>query len=224
MVLIFSDLLLQTGCSPSNSFVISDDASLKKLNGIEKERPVRVTTLDSIYIGQNIYLTRDSTTLENITIRLEIVSLSDIKEIQYDSGSTPKRTIKLKDNQVFKANEIHISQKDSILRFNKILTALFNFPTKDITRIQVIDSDAMMGGIAAGTMGGTLLGMALGYVVGSNAKTVTNSGQHSDESTEAADIVLMTCGGGIMGVGFGVALGHVFGKWDDIYIAYQFEK
>ena len=108
-LLIGSGFLMLTGCNPSTSFVLSDDASLKKLNELEYGRPVRVTTLDSIYVGQNIKITPDSTTLENITIKPNVVSLSIIKEIQYDSGSTEVGTIKMKDNQVFKANEIHIS-------------------------------------------------------------------------------------------------------------------
>ena len=224
LFLFISSFLMLTGCNPSSSFVLSDNASLKKLNELEKERPVLVTTLDSIYVGENIKITRDSTTLQNFTFKPKVVSYSSMKKIQYDSGSTKEGTIELKDNQVFKANEIYISNKDSIIRFNKIITALFVFPTKDITRIQKVDKDdTFFARVAIGTIGGMALGTTLGFVVSRNSKEVSNSGEHSDDLGPVM-ILLGTCTGGLTGLGIGLGLAESFGQKDDIYITYQFEN
>jgi hypothetical protein len=88
LLLISSGLLMLTGCNLSTGFVLSDDVSLKKLNELENERALMITTLDSIYIGQNIKITRDSTTLENISIKpnsvsyLFVIPTKDITRIQ----------------------------------------------------------------------------------------------------------------------------------------------
>jgi len=168
LLLFGLSLPMLMGCHPNSYFVISDDASIIKLNEIEKGRHLKVTTCDRIYVGENIKITRDSTTLED--------------------------------------------------------KVLFNFPTKDITRIQVVDSDAMITGIAAGTMGGAFLGLIVGYAVGSNATTVSNSGRHHDDGTQSALLLGGSCGGGLLGMGFGVVLGEVWGKKDDIHITYSIDN
>jgi len=224
LLLFSSGFLFLTRCNPNSSFVLSNDASLKKLNELEKERPVLVTTFDRIYVGENIKITRDSTTLQNFTIIPNVVSYSSIKEIQYDSGSTTEGTIEMKDDHLYKAKKIYLSNKDSSIRFNEIITSLFVFPTRDITRIQRIDKDdAFSTRVALGTMGGIILGTTMGYVVARNSKEYSNSGEHTSDFAPLI-ILLGTCSGGILGAGFGLLLAENFGQRENISIIYRFEN
>jgi hypothetical protein len=59
LLLLGFSLPMMIGCHPGNNYVLSDDASINKLNEIEKGRPLRVTTYDSIYVGENINITNN---------------------------------------------------------------------------------------------------------------------------------------------------------------------
>jgi hypothetical protein len=76
LLLISSGFLLLTGCYPGSSIVLSNDASLKELNELVKERSVLVTTTDSVYTGDNIIINRDSTVIENYSTIQNLIPLS----------------------------------------------------------------------------------------------------------------------------------------------------
>jgi uncharacterized lipoprotein YajG len=88
-LLISFGFLILTGCNPHTSIVLSNDAALKKLNDMVKDRNIRVTTTDSIYTGNNIIINRDSTILENISSKPKVIPYSSMKIINYTTDSPP---------------------------------------------------------------------------------------------------------------------------------------
>ena len=210
ILIICSGYLLLPGCSPG-SIVLKDDASLKDLNEMVKERRVRVTTLDSVYEGENILITRDSTTLKYLTTKPKVVTFSNIKEFHFDSGSNTEGTIELKDNQIFKVRNINISNFDSIVRFDAMIPGPFIFPTKDITKIQRWGHlNSVLNGMRIGFLGGAVAGTLLGFVIGLSSTEVTNSGRHPSGDQEIY-VILGSCVGGFTGVLFGAAIGASLG-------------
>jgi hypothetical protein len=211
------------GCSPG-SIVLKDVASLKELNEMVKGSRVRVTTLDSIYEGENILITRDSTTLEILTANLKVVSFSNIKEIHFNAGSNMGEAIQLKDNQIFKARNIITSNMDSTVRFDAMIPEPFVFPTKDITKIQRWGHiNSMFSGMRYGMISGALLGVAVGAVIGAGSGGSSNSGSHQGEEIGSAITAFTICGGSL-GLVVGTGLGATIGQWEDIDIAYRFKE
>lgn len=223
LLFICSVYLLLPGCS-TGSIVLKDDASMKELNEMVEESRVRVTTLDSVYEGENILITRDSTTLEILTAKPKVVSFSNIKEIHFNAGSNIEETIQLKDNQIFKARNIITSNMDSTVRFDAMIPEPFIFPTKSITKIQRWGHvNSMFSGMRYGMISGALLGVAVGAVLGSGSTGSSNSGSHQGEEIASAISVCIICGGSL-GLVVGTGFGATVGQWEDIDIAYRFEN
>ena len=106
LLLISFGFLMITGCNPHSSIMLSNDASLKKLNDMVKERSVRVTTTDSIYTGNNIIIKRDSTIVENIYTKPKVIPFSSMRSINYTTNIQPlDGFIELKNNQVIQAEK-----------------------------------------------------------------------------------------------------------------------
>ena len=189
-----------------------------------KESRVRVTTLDSVYEGENILITHDSTTLEILTATPKVVSFSNIKEIHFNAGSNIEETIQLKDNQIFKARNIITSNMDSTVRFDAMIPEPFIFPTKAITKIQRWGHvNSMFSGMKYGMISGALLGVAVGTVISAGTGGSSNSGTHHWEDL-GSFISGGTLVGGSLGLVVGAGIGAAVGKWEDIDITYRFEE
>jgi len=81
---------LLTGCNPHNiSIVLTNEASLNKLNEIAKGRTIQVTTPDSVYSGNNIVVSRDSTLVQNIYNKPKVIPFSSMKSINYTTDRQP---------------------------------------------------------------------------------------------------------------------------------------
>jgi len=222
LLLICSGCLFFPGCSPG-SVVLKNDDSIRKLNEMVRGSRVRVTTLDSIYEGENILVTRDSTTLEILTPNPKVVNFSEVKNFHQGNGPGFEQTIQLKDNQIFKVRNVIISKLDSIIRFDAIIPAPFVFHTKDITKIQRWGHvTSISSGMVYGFMSGVLLGAAVGTVISAGTGGSSNSGTHHWE-----DLRIFLSGGmmigGSLGLVVGAGIGGAVGQWDDIDITYSFE-
>jgi hypothetical protein len=203
--------------------VLKNDDSIRILNEMVKESRVRVTALNSVYEGENIIITCDSTTLEILTANPKVVAFSNIKEFHFKPGSNTEETIQLKDNQIFNVRNIIISNQDSIIRFDAMIPAPFVFHTKDITKIQRWGHvTSISSGMVYGFMSGVLLGAAVGTVISAGTGGSSNSGTHHWEDLESFLSGGMMIGGSL-GLVVGAGIGGAVGQWDDIDITYSFE-
>jgi len=130
---------LLSGCSPHNiSIVLTNEASINKLNEIAKGRTIQVTTPDSVYSGNNIVVTRDSTLVQNILNKPKVIPFSSMKSINYTTNRQPlDGIIELKNGGEIQAQNIYISAYDTVIRFDEVITTSSAFPTRKLLKIQM---------------------------------------------------------------------------------------
>jgi hypothetical protein len=221
LFLCFGYLLLP-GCSPGG-VVLKNDDSIRKLNEMVHGSRVRVTTSESTYEGENLLVTRDSTTLEILTLNPKVVPFADVKDYKKGNGPEFKQTIQLKDDYIFNVRNVVISNLDSIVRFDAIIPAPIAFRTNDITKIQRWGHvTSISAGMAYGFLSGVLLGAVVGTVISAGTGGSSNSGTHhwEDLGTFLPGGIML---GGSLGLVVGAGIGGAVGQWDDIEITYSFE-
>jgi hypothetical protein len=211
LLLITSGFLLLTGCCPGSSIVLSNDASLKELNELVKERSVRVTT-DSVYTDDNIIITRDTTVVENYSTIQNLIPLSGIKSITYTSNNKPPDGyIILKNDQSIKAQNIYTLMNDSV-KYDQDITTSVIFPTKELVKIQKRNHFAStLNGAGYGLMSG----IAVGALIGSIGFAAVG---------DPLFLVVTLGAVGISGTILGTVIGAGIGQWEDINITYRFEN
>jgi|ERR1035438_2582810 hypothetical protein len=221
LLLLVSGLLLLTGCSPQSSIVLSNDAALKHLNEMVSNVPVRVTTRDSTYTGDNIIITRDSTILENISTKPKVIPYLSMKVINYTTQSPPLNGfIILKNNEQIEAQNINIANNDTVIRFDEVITTSRILPTKSLIKIQKKNHLAgTISGLGIGTMGGIVLGAILGTFVGHVDDVGDGRPDGTGQGFSRLDIFgFSTCIGGFFGSIMGATIGSGLGQWEDIDI------
>ena len=229
LFLISFIFILITGCSPHNiNFVVSDNASLQKLNELVQDRTVMVTTKDSIYSGENIIIKSDSTIVENFGFKPRVIPYFSMREIRYSNGLGTAGIVELKDKQIFKAQDIYIVNIDTI-KFNEVITISEIFPTNDLIKIQRRDHlhSALKGlgyGVSIGAVTGAILGTFVGNSGGSPPPEMQNEpvGSNFEGTPRPIIIVFSTIVGGLSGSIIGSVTGAILGQWQDINI--QFDK
>jgi hypothetical protein len=231
-LLISTGFLLLTGCNPHTSIVLSNDAALKKLNDIVKDRNIRVTTLDSIYTGNNIIINRDSTILETISSKPKVIPYSSMKIINYTTDNPPLNgSIVLKNNEQIEAQNIFISNNDTVIRFYEVSATSVVFPTKSLKKIQTRDHLAStFKGFGYGLLSGVATGAILGTFVGTAENTNSGSSvpykQGSSDEHQPRSVIWVesTFICGFLGTIAGTLTGAILGQWDDIDITYRFDN
>ena len=222
---------LLTGCNPHNiSIVLTNDASLKKLNEIVKERIIRVTTKDSIYTGDNIVVNRDSTLVQNIFNKPRVIPYASMKSINYTTDRQPlDGIIELKNGNEIKAQNICISADDSVIRFDEVLTTSAVFPTKELLKIQRRDHlHSTLKGLGYGILGGAAVGAILGTFVGNTGGNeppgLVAQGSNYEGTPRPVIFIFSTIVCGICGAIIGTVTGAILGQWQDIDITYGYEE
>jgi hypothetical protein len=224
--LISLSFIILTGCSPHNiNFVVSDDASLQKLNEMVQDRDVRVTTTDSIYTGNNIIINSDSTIVENISLKAKVIPYSDMKSIHYTPTSQSiNGIIELKNNQQIAARNIYILNIDTVIRFNEATTTSVIFTTNELIKVQRRDHlHSTINGFGLGIAGGIGVGAILGTFVGGVSPEAPPGQQQSayGTSTRGDNILEGLMAGCILGPIFGATAGAILGQWQDINIHFD---
>jgi hypothetical protein len=220
--------ILFTGCSPHNiNFVLSDDASIQKLNEMVNERSIRVTTKGNYYSGENIIIDRDSTTVESFTRSPMIIPYYTMKEIRYTNGLGTEGSIELKDKQIFKAERIYLSSIDTVIKFDEVITNTVVFPTNELLKIQRRDHiHSTMKGLGYGLAGGAGIGAILGTFVGNTGGNeppgLIASGSNFQGTPRPVIFIASTIFCGIGGAIVGSITGAIMGQWQDINITYNF--
>ena len=74
-----------------------------------------------------------------------------------------------------------------------------------------------------GSLGGTVAGALVGFVIGLNTTEETNSGRHST-GEEGIYALFGSCIGGCTGVLLGAAIGATLGEWENIHFIYRLEN
>jgi hypothetical protein len=210
--------LLQTGCSP-NSYLLSDAGSFNKLNDMVKGKHVCVTTIDSVYEGDNLTILPDSTALEYSTNTYRKIPYQSMKTIDYSTGTFTEGTIELKNNQTLKAQNILIVNNDTLIRFNEIDNFTKSFPTQDLKRIQIKDQlGSTVKGLAYGLSGGLVTGMILGVVLSPLVK------QHFHSLTNGEIIAIGSGTGTVFGSIGGAIVGLIINDYEYINIIFKPER
>jgi len=226
LLLICSGFIMVTGCNPHSSIVLSNDASLKKLNDMVKERSVRVTTTDSIYTGENITIKRDSTVIENYSKSPRVIPYSSMKNISYVYGKEfLDGYIILNNNQSIKAQNIVIANKDTMIRFDEIITTSVIFPSKDLIKIQRKEHTvSTFNGLGYGCLSGAVAGAIVGvFLIGHVGDVPDNSNMPNGSGQATSPVFTATLMGAFFGTIGGTLTGAILGQWEDIDITYQYE-
>jgi len=222
--------ILITGCSPHNiNFVVSDNASLQKLNELVQDRTVQVITKDSIYSGNNIIINSDSTVVENISTEPKVIPYSNMKSIHYTTTNLPLNgIIELKNNEQIAAQNIYIANIDTVIKFDEVNTTSVIFPTSEIIKIQRRDHiHSTLKGLGMGLLYGAATGAILGTFVGdSDGPAPPNAppqwGTQNERLPRVVIFMTSTIACGILGSIVGSVTGAILGQWQDINI--QFDK
>jgi len=121
-----------------------------------KDRTVRVTTKDSLYSGNNIIINSDSTVVENISTEPKVIPYSSMKSIHYTTTRQPLNgIIGLKNNQQIVAQNIFISNIDTVIKFDEVIINSVIFPTNELLKIQRRDHiHSTLKGLGYGIAGG----------------------------------------------------------------------
>jgi hypothetical protein len=227
LFLIGLAFVLLTGCNPhSINIVLSNDASLQRLNDLVQDRTVRVTTKDSIYNGNNILVNNDSTVVENISTEPKVIPYSSMKSIKYSKDSHMlDGIIELKNDEQINARNIYIANLDTVIKFDEVITTSVIFPTSELLKIQRRDHlHSTIKGFGYGILGGIGLGAILGTFVGSDSPQAPPGEQQAAYGTLTRGDIIGECivAGCIFGPIIGAATGAILGQWQDINI--QFDK
>lgn len=206
-----------TGCNPHNiNIVLSDEASMQRLNELVQDRVVQVTTKDSIYNGNNILVKNDSTVVENISIEPKVIPYSSMKSVRYSKNSNMLNgIIELKNDKQINAKNIYITNIDTVIKFDEVITTSAIFPTSELIKIKRRDHlHSTIKGFGFGILGGAATGAILGTFVGSaDLGQGPSRGEIWIEST-----IVCT----VLGAIAGTTIGAILGQWQDINI--QFDK
>ena len=227
LFLIGLAFIVLTGCNPhSINIVLSNDASLQRLNDLVQDRTVRVATKDSIYNGNNILVNNDSTVVENISTVPKVIPYASMKSIKYAPDSKMLNgIIELKNNQKINAQNIYIANLDTVIKFDEVITTSVIFPTSELLKIQRRDHlHSTIKGFGYGLVGGIGTGVILGAFIGHVDDVPDNTGRPdgSGQGPSRIENMLMGCiGGAIIGTIGGTITGAILGQWQDINIKFD---
>jgi len=230
IILIYSGFILFSGCGSHNiNFVVSDDASIQRLNEMAQGRTIQATTKDSIYSGNNIIIKNDTTVVENISTAPRVIPYSSMKSIKYTTERPPlDGIIELKNKHQIQAKNIFIANIDTVIRFDEVTTTSVVFPTKDLVKIQKRDHlhSTLKGlgyGITIGAGAGAILGSFVGDTGGSPPPELANApvGSNYEGTPRPVIFIFSTIVCGISGAIVGSVTGAILGQWEDINIIFS---